>query len=494
MINRSRQLWFFPAFSGNIGASGQVVTATFSDDVQNFVAADLTLTNLTVSDFATVDAATYTFLVTPVADGAVSVLIPAASLTDLNDTDNEASNTLTATADVTSPGVVTSGLPANISGPATFNATITFEESVTGFVAADIAISGGSITGFSGSGADYTASVSATGGADVVMSVAADVATDDVGNGNTASGVVTVVNTTATETSDLIAQFMQNRANALLSNQPDLADFLRGGGAPSIGLNANNDRGVFSYSSGTDGPLWFRLNANWATTATADSTNIHGIIGGHSTLSPNFLLGGMVQIDIVEETSGAATVSGQGWLVGPYFVAKLPNQPLYFEGSLLYGQTSNEVSPFGTYTDRFATERWLATLGVSGEIVLDKLTLIPFLDAAYTVDSQAEYSDVLGNTVAAQSISLGQISAGLDVEFALSENTDISAGISGIWSKSTSDAGVIPDFEGGRARVDFGLSHKFGANSQLAFSGYYDGIGLADYSGYGVEVAYSVSF
>ena len=139
--------------------------------------------------------------------------------------DNEATNTLNAAVDLIDPGVAITGVPAGISGPTIFNATITFDESVTGFVAGDITISGGSVKGFSGSGAVYTATVSATGGADLVMSIAADVAVDGAGNGNTASATVTATNTTASETGALIAHFMQTRANALLANQPDLAGF-----------------------------------------------------------------------------------------------------------------------------------------------------------------------------------------------------------------------------------------------------------------------------
>ena len=98
--------------SGSVGAGGQTVTAAFSEDVKDFVAGDLDLSNAAVSGFTTVNASTYTFLVTPVAAGSVSVQIPAAALTDLPNNDNTASNTLSATADFADPGVAISGLPA----------------------------------------------------------------------------------------------------------------------------------------------------------------------------------------------------------------------------------------------------------------------------------------------------------------------------------------------------------------------------------------------
>ena len=76
----------------------------------------------------------------------------------------------------------------------------------------------------------------------------------------------------------------------------------------------------------------------------------------------------------------ANNASGRGWMVGPYFVAKTPEQPLYFEGRLLYGQTDNEISPLGTYTDSFETERWLAQLRATGEYKIRNTTLMPLLD------------------------------------------------------------------------------------------------------------------
>ena len=331
------------------------------------------------------------------------------------------------------------------------------------------------MTALSGSGANYTAAVSATGSADLVMSIAAGVAQDLAGNDNTASATVTATNTTAVEASELVAQFMLGRANALLANQPGLAGFLRGG-AGHFNAEISREAGAVSFDSGYASPIWARLNANWSSNAGAESTYVHGVLGGHSKLSDNLLLGGMLQFDVQNEVNGAATIDGSGWLIGPYFVTKLPSQPLYFEGSLLYGQTQNEASPLGTYTDSFSTERWLATLGVSGAIEREALTLLPFLDAKYTSDAQAAYVDGLGNPIAAQSIGLAQVSAGMNFEMAISAATSLNGGVSGVWSYSTGSA-VSPAFEGGRARVELGVTHQTSASGSVVLSGHYDGRG-----------------
>jgi FKBP-type peptidyl-prolyl cis-trans isomerase/Bacterial Ig-like domain/Bacterial Ig domain len=58
------------------------ITAVFSEAVNGFSVADLVVTNGTVSGFTIVNSRTFTFSVTPTADGVVSVNIPAGSATD----------------------------------------------------------------------------------------------------------------------------------------------------------------------------------------------------------------------------------------------------------------------------------------------------------------------------------------------------------------------------------------------------------------------------
>jgi len=389
--------------------------------------------------------------------------------------------------------VTLSGLPAEISGPGNHTVSIAFSRAVTGFVAADIVVTGGTVFSVSGSGTTYSAVIAASGAGDLTVSIPASIAADANSIGNAASNVVSAVNVLGAATSKEIAHFMQTRSNALLSNQPRLAGLLRGGGAGQFAAEVTRAGGNVVFDSGMDGPVWAQLNANWSTDLGAQGDYIFGVIGAHSKLSDNLLLGGMLQFDHLREVNGAAMTEGTGWLVGPYFVAKLQSQPLYFEGSLLYGQTANTVSPLGTYTDNFTTERWLATLGVSGEIQRGKLTFVPFLDARYTSDSQAAYTDGLGNPIAGQTIGLAQATAGLDLELALTAATTLKAGASGTWSYSSGSV-IAAGFEGGRAKLTFGASHRFSDCNTLDFAGFYDGIGTADFERYGAEIKWELCF
>ncbi|MBC3789513.1 Ig-like domain-containing protein, partial [Spirosoma utsteinense] len=65
--------------------------------------------------------------------------------------------------------------------------TVTFSESVTGFVAGDVTVTNGTLSGFSGSGTTYTFNVTPSANGTVTVNVPANVAQDAAGNGNTAA-------------------------------------------------------------------------------------------------------------------------------------------------------------------------------------------------------------------------------------------------------------------------------------------------------------------
>ena len=66
--------------------------------------------------------------------------------------------------------------------------TVTFSESVTGFVAGDVTVSNGTISGFTGSGASYAFNVTpTTPGTATTVNIAAGIARDLAGNGNSAA-------------------------------------------------------------------------------------------------------------------------------------------------------------------------------------------------------------------------------------------------------------------------------------------------------------------
>ena len=132
-------------------------------------------------------------------NGTIGLALDATKITD--DTANELSGGLpndapTFTLDNTRPRPTLSAVPATHDGESTSTSvvTVSFGEPVTGFVAGDITVTGGTKSNFTGaSGASsYTVTVAPTGSADITVSVAANVANDRAGNRSLAATDLTV--------------------------------------------------------------------------------------------------------------------------------------------------------------------------------------------------------------------------------------------------------------------------------------------------------------
>lgn len=392
--------------------------------------------------------------------------------------------------DTTPPTVTLTSTTTTLTGTDPFSVTATFDEDVTGFEELDVTVTNGGVVAgsLSGGAAVYTFLVEPTGNGDVTIFVPENVAEDLAGNPNTASDVLVIGNRIVEITQEQIAGFMLGRANNLASNQPRLIRFLMGEGCGSFSANANEAAGSINGCV-SQGNAWAEISGAWS----GDGSYTLGTLGVHEFLNPNLLIGGMVQFDYTDDPANNA--SGHGWMVGPYFVAQVPDQPLFFEGRLLYGQTDNDITPLGTYTDSFETERWLAQLRATGEYQVQNTTLMPLLDFTYTDDTQQAYTDSLGNTISGQTISLMQLSTGLDFSQPLPVQTGalmLTGGVSGIYS-STDGGAAAPEFENWRGRTHLGLNYDTGTGATMNVGAFYDGLGT-NYESYGVSAGFDWRF
>jgi len=174
-------------------------TAVFSEPIVGFTSDDIDFTGSTVSGALAAaisgDGPTYTVSVSGMTgDGSVMVSIPADVVTDVAGNSNGISSSLdnSVVFDITSPTVtldqaVGQDDPIN-AGPILFTAV--FSEPVVGFTSGDIDFTGSTVSGtlaaaISGDGPIYTVSVSGmTGDGSVMVSIPADVVTDEAGNSN----------------------------------------------------------------------------------------------------------------------------------------------------------------------------------------------------------------------------------------------------------------------------------------------------------------------
>ena len=191
-------------------------TVTLSESVSDFTIDDITVTGTAnggspeASNFAG-SGTTYTFdVVKGSSDGTVLVSVGAGVATDSDGNVNTASNSCTFTIDSTAPTVIitsSTGDSGDTVSDTTLSFTATFSESVSNFVVGDITVTGTANGGspeasnFAGSGTTYTFDV-VQGSSDgtVSVSIAAGVATDTTGNGNTVSNTYMLTIDTAVTT------------------------------------------------------------------------------------------------------------------------------------------------------------------------------------------------------------------------------------------------------------------------------------------------------
>jgi hypothetical protein len=164
---------------------------------------------------------------------------------------------------------------------------------------------------------------------------------------------------TVEETQTAIATFMQSRAGHVISAQPDLIGLLSGAGNRTLDANVTQGSGSFNFADSGERRVWSRAQGSWSTSGDAENSYYFGAVGGHFELSPDALVGLMLEFDTLTQEDGTTNSSGSGYLVGPYFVAKSPTQQLFFEGRYLLGATSNITSIDGAADQAFGTSRSL---------------------------------------------------------------------------------------------------------------------------------------
>jgi hypothetical protein len=178
------------------------LTITFSEPVTGLSLTAFSLTNATIQNLSG-SGAVYTAQLIPAAQGTLSVTLGAGAVLDPAGNSNLASNTLSRSYDSIRPTVaISSSLPER-SNASSIPIAITFSESVSGFDTTDISVTNGSVTTFSGSGADYTAVIEPSADGEVSISIAQNVAVDVAQNGNQASTTLsrTIDRSTPTVTS-----------------------------------------------------------------------------------------------------------------------------------------------------------------------------------------------------------------------------------------------------------------------------------------------------
>ncbi|MEP0945101.1 MAG: autotransporter domain-containing protein [Rhizobiaceae bacterium] len=244
--------------------------------------------------------------------------------------------------------------------------------------------------------------------------------------------------------------------------------------------------------------MWIQLHAAKSNAGTVKSDLWVGHAGTHAFLSSDLLVGVMGQLDWAEQSNSStgSSVQGLGWMLGPYLATRLPEQNLYFDTRILWGQSNNTISPDGSYEDRFKTERWMANAKLSGVIAANGWTIQPAIEVNYFQETLSSYTDRNNTVVSKRSISLGEIRFGPSVSRQWTTNDGIvvrpSAGVTGVLNFAVENEGHSPASGLGsndlRARFEAGLTIGRPDEWALNVSGFYDGVGTDNFESYGGSI------
>ncbi len=250
--------------------------------------------------------------------------------------------------------------------------------------------------------------------------------------------------------------------------------------------------------------LW--IDGTWSRDDGGDTISDFGLlnVGADYRLSHNLLIGLLGQFDWSDEEEADAEntpTDGIGWMIGPYAAARL-HEHLIFDTHAAWGQSDNEVGPFGSDTDRFTTERWLVRSGLAGDVHVDSWHLTPGISATYFAEEQKSYTDGSDLESPDETVSFGRLTFGPEAAYLYRPTADWlirpQVGSSGIWTFGEADAvdAATGIADGGgelRARVEGGVSVTYADRYTMTGDVFYDGIGADDFDAYGGSLAFDVT-
>ncbi|MEL6317574.1 MAG: autotransporter outer membrane beta-barrel domain-containing protein, partial [Pseudomonadota bacterium] len=228
--------------------------------------------------------------------------------------------------------------------------------------------------------------------------------------------------------------------------------------------------------------------------ADTDITSRFGVVhlGVDKLVTPNVILGVTAQVDFQQSDIGAfgSEVDGVGFLVGPYVAAKF-GESLFAEARGAWGQSYNDINPFGSYEDEFETDRFLVEGRVVGSHEVGGFRVAPEVGVAFFRETQDSYVDSLGIVIPENRISIGRVTFGPEVSYRL-ENAhhgvflEPFARVQGSWDFIGAEVGTA---SGGQTTLDdiradlaFGATARSEGGTTLRGEVGFDGVLLEDSS------------
>ncbi len=250
-----------------------MATFRFSEEVFGFEQEDIFPANATVSQFQRINNSTYTALVTPIADGLVTVDVNQNVAQDQATNGNKAAVQLQRNYDQTAPTLVISA-PENNPINKPFTATFTFSENVYGFTTDDIQLTNGIVSSLEAIDAKhYSAEIIPAHDGLLQLSLYSEQCSDKADNYNQASNILirTVDQTAPTTTISIQEKNPTNNKSFVLTinfSEPvhnfSLSDISRTNAVISNLITNDNQQFTVTVSPQEDGVVNLGINTNVA--------------------------------------------------------------------------------------------------------------------------------------------------------------------------------------------------------------------------------------
>lgn len=323
---------------------------------------------------------------------------------------------------------------------------------------------------------------------------------------------------TGTISEETIKTYLESRNAMLLHYLPDISRRLHRllglpdegsavlsvfdfGGAFPLPVDVQISNNVFNYAASSRGVLdmqgegnsevgtwdvWSEGHVSWFDDGGSGS-GVSGVAyaGVDYLLTENILLGLQVEVDWMDEylSATSGTVTGTGWMVGPYGLIQIEDN-FFFDFGAMWGQSSNQISPFGTYTDTFTTTRWLLYGDLVGEFEIDdNWTIRPQVTGKLISEYQHAYTDSLNVAIPAQTVTQGEIAFAPRISYTglLEDGTrvipwvEVRAAYTFTGTGLFSTPGLAPGWTGVNGGIELGVDVAMPGGAFLVISGQYDG-------------------
>ena len=222
-------------------------------------------------------------------------------------------------------------------------------------------------------------------------------------------------------------------------------------------------------------------------------------LGADYRVSDNLLVGALFEYDDFNDkgTLTAGEAEGNGWMAGPYVMAKIAPQ-LFGELRAAWGKSDNRVSPLGTYTDSFKTSRSYYSGSLIGQFDIGKdLVFRPEMTLRHISERQKAYIDSLNIAIPSQTVDQGDVTfrprlhyiAKLDSGWQLRPFGEVE----GIYTFGTQGGNSVIG-NGLRGRIEGGIDLFSPGGMRASLSAFHDGIGAQSFRSTGAHVSVSFGF